>query len=291
MVKAKKETAAKDRPHSFNGDPVLASYLDDIADSTPLDAGAEAELARRIRRGDESARNALVEANLRFVVAVAKEYQRRGLSLSELISAGNVGLITAAERFDETKGFKFISYAVWWIRQAILQTLTEQSTVRMPVNRRDMMAKIARAQEVLQKGGGQPTVSQVAEALGFSEEEVEQTLVNSQPVRSLDAPFDEGEEHCLMDRLCDEDGNTPEEEVLKFTLTEDIASALASLNPRESEVLRLYFGLGAAPAMTLDQIGIRFRLTRERVRQIKEIALNKLRHPRLQGLLRVYAEN
>ena len=291
MVKAKKETAAKDRPHSFNGDPVLASYLDDIADSTPLDAGAEAELARRIRRGDESARNALVEANLRFVVAVAKEYQRRGLSLSELISAGNVGLITAAERFDETKGFKFISYAVWWIRQAILQTLTEQSTVRMPVNRRDMMAKIARAQEVLQKGGGQPTVSQVAEALGFSEEEVEQTLVNSQPVRSLDAPLDEGEEHCLMDRLCDEDGNTPEEEVLKFTLTEDIASALASLNPRESEVLRLYFGLGAAPAMTLDQIGIRFRLTRERVRQIKEIALNKLRHPRLQGLLRVYAEN
>lgn len=291
MVRAKKEKAAKDWPHSFNGDPVLASYLEDIADSTPLDAGAEAELARRIRRGDEAARNALVEANLRFVVAVAKEYQRRGLNLSELISAGNVGLITAAERFDETKGFKFISYAVWWIRQSILQTLTEQSTVRMPVNRRDMMTKIVRTQEALQKGGGKATVNQVAEALGFSEEEIEQTLVNSQPVRSLDAPFDEGEEHCLMDRLCDEEGGTPEEDILKFTLTEDIASALDSLNPREAEVLRLYFGLGAAPAMTLDQIGIRFRLTRERVRQIKEIALNKLRHPRLQGLLRVYAEN
>lgn len=291
MVKTKKEIAEKERPNTFNGDPVLASYLDDIADSTPLDAGAEAELARRIRRGDEAARNALVEANLRFVVAVAKEYQRRGLSLSELISAGNVGLITAAERFDETKGFKFISYAVWWIRQAILQTLTEQSTVRMPVNRRDMMTKIVRAQEALQKGGEQPTIRQVAEALGFSEEEVEQTLVNNQPVRSLDAPFDEGEEYSLMDRLCDEEGGTPEEQILKFTLTQDIASALDNLNPREAEVLRLYFGLGPGAAMTLDQIGIRFRLTRERVRQIKEIALNKLRHPRLQSLLRVYAEN
>jgi RNA polymerase primary sigma factor len=291
MVNTKKDSLASERPRGFEGDPILATYLGDIATSTPLDSGAEADLARRIRCGDEEARNTLVEANLRFVVSVAKDYQRRGLSLSELISAGNVGLITAAERFDETRGFKFISYAVWWIRQSILQTLMEQSTVRMPVNRRDMMAKISRTQEMLQKGGKRPTVTQIAEVLGFTEEEVEQALVNNQPVRSLDAPFEDGEGHCMMDRLCDEDGDTPEEFVLKFTLTEDIAAALDNLSGREAEILRLYFGLAAAPPMTLDQIGTRFRLTRERVRQIKEIALSKLRHPRLQGLLRIYADN
>ena len=162
---------------SGEGDPVLASYLSDIAASSPLSSREEGQLARRIRAGDEAARNELVEANLRFVVSVAKDYQNRGLSLAELISAGNMGLIIAAERFDETKGYKFISYAVWWIRQSILQTLMEQSTVRMPVNRIDMLAKISRTYEELQQDGAAPTLEKVANTLGFTEEKIEQTLI------------------------------------------------------------------------------------------------------------------
>ena len=170
----KKMTKAtnKRRLRSGEGDPVLASYLDDISDSTPLAAAEEAQLAARIRAGDETARNELVEANLRFVVSVAKEYQNRGLSLVELISAGNVGLITASERFDETKGYKFISYAVWWVRQSILQALMEQSTVRMPVNRLDMLSKISRTYENLQRDGSAPSMEKVAETLGFTQEKV-----------------------------------------------------------------------------------------------------------------------
>ena len=281
----------KKRPQaSTEGDPILASYLSDIADSNPLSSGQEAELACRIRAGDEEARNELVEANLRFVVSVAKDYQNRGLSLAELISAGNMGLIIAAERFDETKGYKFISYAVWWVRQSILQTLMEQSTVRMPVNRIDMMAKISRTYEELQQDGAIPTLEKVASTLGFSEEKIEQTLIHSQPIRSLDATFDEGEERCLLDYLCDEEQLSPEEKVLEYTLQEDIDSVLSGLNAREAEVLRLYFGLGQDRSMTLDQIGARFKLTRERVRQIKEIALSKLRHPRFYTRLRGHAE-
>ena len=268
----------------------MASYLDDIADSTPLAPVEESALAARIRAGDESARNELVEANLRFVVSVAKEYQNRGLSLVELISAGNVGLITASERFDETKGFKFISYAVWWIRQSILQALMEQSTVRMPVNRLDMLAKISRIYEALQQDGSPPSLEKVADVLGFSQEKVEQTLVDNQPIRSLDAPFEDGEERCLLDYLSNEEQMTPEDEVLSFMLKEDIDSVLGGLNGREAEVLRLYFGLLNEPSLTLDQIGLRFKLTRERVRQIKEIALSKLRHPRFYARLRVHAD-
>jgi RNA polymerase primary sigma factor len=272
------------------GDPVLACYLEDIADSTPLSPSQEADLARRIRSGDEAARNQLVEANLRFVVSVAKEYQNRGLTLSELISAGNLGLLTAAERFDETRGYKFISYAVWWIRQSILQTLMEQSTVRLPVNRLDMLAKISRTYEALQQDGSAPSLEKVADALGYSQEKIEQTLVDNQPIRSLDAPFENGQERCLLDYLCDENQLSPEEEVLRYTLKEDIDSALSGLSRREAEVLRLYFGLTNEPPLTLDQIGAYFKLTRERVRQIKEIALSKLRHPRLYTRLRAYAD-
>ena len=180
MAKRKRaETNEKKRINPAGSDSVLASYLDDISNSMPLAAAEEAELAVQIRAGDESARNKLVEANLRFVVSVAKEYQNRGLSLVQLISARNVGLITASERFDETKGYKFISYAVWWIRQSILQTLMEQSTVRMPVNRLDMLAKISRTYEALQQDGSVPSLEQVAKVLGFSEDKVEQTLVDS----------------------------------------------------------------------------------------------------------------
>ena len=285
---AKTTTNKKLRPGE--GDPVLASYLDDISDSTPLAAAEEAELAARIRAGDESARNELVEANLRFVVSVAKEYQNRGLSLVELISAGNVGLLTASERFDETRGFKFISYAVWWVRQSILQVLMEQSMVRIPVNRLDMLSKISRTYEALQQDGSVPSMEKVADTLGFSQEKVEQTLVDNQPIRSLDAPFEDGEERCLLDYLSPERQLTPEDEVLVFTLREDIDDVLGGLNEREAEVLRLYFGLLNEPSLTLNQIGGRFQLTRERVRQIKEIALSKLRHPRFYARLRAHAD-
>ena len=273
------------------GDQLVATYLKEIADSTPLSSKEEGDLARRIRAGDEDARNILVEANLRFVVSVAKQYQHRGVGLAELISAGNVGLMTAAERFDETRGFKFISYAVWWIRQSILQTLMEQSTVRMPVNRLDMLSKISRTSEALRQEGRNPSLDVVAATLGFSEQEVEQTLVTGQPVRSLDAPFDDGEERCLMDCLSDEEQASAEDQMLEFTLQEDIAVALQGLSEREAEVLRLYYGLGRDRPLTLDQIGTRIKLTRERVRQIKELALSKLRHPRFYGRLRAYGEN
>ena len=184
-----------------DGENAIRLYFNDITDSTPLSREREVELSERIRQGDMEARDELVQANLRFVVEVAKHYQNRGLSLAELISAGNVGLITAAERFDETKGYKFISYAVWWIRQSILQALMEQSTVRMPVNRIDMLTKISRTYEALQQEGSAPTRGQVADTLGFTEEKVEQTLVENQPIRSLDAPFeaaglDRGAAHC-----------------------------------------------------------------------------------------------
>jgi RNA polymerase primary sigma factor len=283
------KTTTKRKLRSGEGDPVLASYLDDISDSTPLAAAEEAELAARIRAGDESARNELVEANLRFVVSVAKEYQNRGLSLVELISAGHVGLITASERFDETRGFKFISYAVWWVRQSILQALMEQSTVRIPVNRLDMLSKISRTYEALQQDGSVPSMEKVADTLGFSQDKVEQTLVDNQPIRSLDAPFEDGEERCLLDYLSLEGQLTPEDEVLVFTLREDIDNVLGGLNEREAEVLRLYFGLLNEPSLTLNQIGGRFQLTRGRVRQIKEIALSKLRHPRFHARLRAHA--
>ena len=276
--------------HLVEGDPVLARYLEDIADTRPLDSGQEADLARRIRAGDDSARNALVEANLRFVVSVSKDYQNRGLTLAELISAGNVGLMVAAERFDETRGFKFISYAVWWIRQSILQTVMEQSSVRLPVNRLDMMTKINRAREALQQEGRSTNLANVARQLGATEERVEQILIDSQPVRSLDATFDDEEERCLLDSLCDESQQSPEELLLEFSKRADIDSVLSDLNQREAEIIRLYFGLGQEPPMTLDQIGVRFRLTRERVRQIKEAALNKMRHPKLCASLRAHAE-
>lgn len=272
------------------GDPILATYLSDISGSSPLSSKEEAKLARRIRRGDEVARNELVQANLRFVVSVAKDYQNRGLSLAELISAGNVGLLVAAERFDAAKGYKFISYAIWWIRQSILQTLMEQSTVRMPVNRIEMMAKITRTYEELQQDGNRPSFEKVANTLGFSEEKVEQTLINSQPIRSLDASFKDGEESCLMDFISDEVQPSPEQNMLEYAMQKDIDTVLAGLNSREAEVIRLYFGLGQDRPLTLDQIGIRFRLTRERVRQIKELALSKLRHPRFHTRLRSYTE-
>ena len=192
-------------------DVSLQTYFNEIASSQPLSREKEAELAERIAAGDDRAREELAEANLLFVVTVAKQYRNRGLSFSELISAGNVGLITAAERFDETRGFKFISYAVWWVRQMILQTLMEQSTVRVPPNRIDLLSKISRTIEALQKDGERTSLETVAAALDCSVEVVEQTMISVQPVRSLDAPFDSTQERCLLDCVCEEQRSVEDE--------------------------------------------------------------------------------
>lgn len=267
----------------------LGSYLGEIARSHPLSGAEEVSLAQRIKTGDEAARNELVEANLRFVVSVAKEYQNRGVPLSDLISSGNMGLITAAERFDEEKGFKFISYAVWWIRQAILQTLAEQSrTVRLPLNKVGLLYKISRAsRQLMQERVDAPEPEDIAAQLDVTVEEVQETILHGRSVRSLDARF--REEESLLDVLPDDRQESPEFEVMKGCLRHQIESALGSLVGREAEIVRLYFGLDGELPMTLDQIGGRFGLTRERVRQIKEKALHRLRHPSRSDQLRTYS--
>ena len=269
----------------------LGSYLAEIAHSKPLSSADEVDLARKIKQGDERARNRLVEANLRFVVSVAKEYHNRGVPLADLISAGNMGLITAAERFDEDKGFKFISYAVWWIRQAILQTLAEQSrTVRLPLNKIGLLYKISKASRLLQQERADaPPPEAIAEQLDVPVEDVKETLMCGRSVRSLDATFREEEDQSLLDVLPDDRQESPENQVMRGCLRGQIDSALNGLVERESEILRLYFGLDGEEPMTLDQIGARFGLTRERVRQIKEKALHRLRHPSRCDRLRTYS--
>ena len=269
----------------------LGSYLGEIASSHPLSGSEEVALARRIKVGDEAARNQLVEANLRFVVSVAKEYQNRGVPLSDLISSGNMGLITAAERFDEEKGFKFISYAVWWIRQAILQTLAEQSrTVRLPLNKIGLLYRISRAsRQLMQERVDAPDPEDIAAQLDVTVEEVKETILHGRSVRSLDATFREEENQSLLDILPDDRQESPEIGVMKGCLRHQIESALDSLVGREAKIVSLYFGLDGEEPMTLDQIGMRFGLTRERVRQIKEKALHRLRHPSRCDQLRTYS--
>lgn len=275
----------------WDAEESLGSYLGEIAHSHPLSGAQEVILARRIKAGDGAARNRLVEANLRFVVSVAKEYQNRGVPLSDLISSGNMGLITAAERFDEKRGFKFISYAVWWIRQAILQTLAEQSrTVRLPLNKIGLLYKISRAsRKLMQERADDPVPEDIAAQLDVPVEEVKETILHGRSVRSLDATFREEEDQSLLDILPDDRQESPEIGVMKGCLRHQIESALGSLVGREAEILRLYFGLEGEEPMTLDQIGERFRLTRERVRQIKEKALHRLRHPSRCDHLRTYS--
>lgn len=268
----------------------LGSYLAEIANSSPLSTAEEVELARKIKQGDERARNRLVEANLRFVVSVAKAYQNRGVPLADLISAGNMGLITAAERFDEDKGFKFISYAVWWIRQAILQTLAEQSrTVRLPLNKIGLLYKISKASRLLQQERtDDPKPEEIAAQLDLPVAEIKETLMCGRSVRSLDATFKEEEDHSLLNILPDERQESPENQVIRGCLRGQIDSALCGLVRREAEILKLYFGLDGEEPMALDQIGAHFGLTRERVRQIKEKALHRLRHPSRSDQLRIY---
>ncbi len=258
----------------------LDQYLRDISIYPLISREQEVLLAQRIRENDQEALDTLVRSNLRFVVSVAKKYQNQGVSLSDLINEGNLGLIRAAHKFDETKGIKFISYAVWWIRQAILQALAEQSRiVRVPLNRAGTLHRIGkRASALLQELGREATHAEIAEGMEITEEEVAKTMAISQTHLSLDAPMTPGEDNRLLDYLPDNVNPTPDEETFEKALTESIAEALGGLKEREAKILRLYFGLDGAEPMTLEQIGTVLNITRERVRQIKEKALSRLRH-------------
>ena len=261
----------------------LRLYLDDIAASKPLSREREVALAERIKDGDRVARDELVQANLCFVVDVAKKYQNRGLSLSDLISAGNLGLLTAAERFDGTKGYKFISYAVWWIRQSILQSIAEHArTVRLPLNKVNLLKDIAKVSRKLgQERGSDPDIQEIVEELNVPLEEVLETILSARTVRSLDETFEEeDDERSLLDILTDERQDAPDIDVLNEELREQINAALHYVDERERYIIRLYFGLDGNEALTLEQIGNLMGLTRERVRQLKERAFLKLRNPK-----------
>ena len=271
----------------------LRLYFDDIADSTPLSREQEVELSARIHAGDMDARDELVQANLRFVIDVAKNYQNRGLSLADLISAGNVGLMTAAERFDGTKGFKFISYAVWWIKQSILQTIADHArTVRLPLNKLSLLKDISRASHKLGQGRDtEPEIEEIAAELEVSPQEVQDTILSARSVRSLDESFEEDDERSLMNVLRDDDQAPPDGDVMEETARRQLENVLEALDEREFKIIRLYFGLEGAEALTLEQIGGLMNLTRERVRQLKERALSKLRHPqRYEALLAICDE-
>ncbi|MBE0592024.1 MAG: sigma-70 family RNA polymerase sigma factor [Gemmatimonadales bacterium] len=258
----------------------LDQYLREISQYPLITREDEVDLATRIRTGCEVSLDKLVRSNLRFVVSVAKKYQNQGVSLSDLINEGNLGLIRAAHKFDETKGIKFISYAVWWIRQAILQALAEQSRiVRVPLNRAGTLHRIGKRSSALQQElGREPTVEEIAEGMDISEEEVAKTLSISQSHLSLDAPLAPGEDNKLLDYLPDTQNAGPDQETFERALTDSIEEVLGTLKDREAKILRLYFGLDGQEPMTLEEIGSMMGITRERVRQIKEKALARLRH-------------
>ena len=265
----------------IDGDEALKQYMKDIASSVPLSRQREVELASRIGKGDTAARDELVQANLRFVIDVAKTYRNRGLSFAELISAGNVGLMTAAERFDGTRGFKFISYAVWWIRQAIRQTLAETTrTVRLPVNRQSLLKQISLASERLERNReGNPSVDEIATEMDMPAKVIAETLGSGAAIQSLDQPFAEGDEGSLLTTLADPDQFSPDTGVLRDAANEHLEVTLRCLDERERRIIHLYYGLNGKDVFTLGQIGAQFGITRERVRQVKERALIKLRNP------------
>ncbi len=271
-------------------DRSLDLYLKEIGETPLLEANQEIELAQRIHSGDQDALEQLTKANLRFVVSVAKQYQNQGLSLADLINEGNIGLIKAAKRFDEKRGFKFISYAVWWIRQSILQALAEQSRiVRLPLNRVGTLHKIGKtASELEQEFGRAPSTDEIAEELDMTVSEIHSTLQISNSHLSLDQPFTEGESNSLKDVLEDEKSPSPDEDVMRISLKREIERVLGTLSEREAEVITLYFGINRDKALTLEEIGERFGLTRERVRQIKEKAIKRLKHSTRSKNLRAY---
>lgn len=269
----------------------LEKYLQEIGKVDLLTPEEEVDLAKRIKQGDQAALEKLTKANLRFVVSVAKQYQNQGLSLSDLINEGNLGLIKAAQRFDETRGFKFISYAVWWIRQSILQALAEQSRiVRLPLNKVGSLNKINKAfSELEQEYEREPSADELADTLEIATEEVETTLGVAARHVSMDAPFVEGEDNSLLDVL--ENSSTPSTDSkldYRESLRREIERSLSTLTTRQCDVIKLYFGIGVEHPMSLEDIGEKFGLTRERVRQIKDKAINKLRSANRSKLLKNY---
>ncbi len=268
----------------------LDKYLQEIGKVDLLTPDEEIDLAIKIKKGDQLALERLVKANLRFVVSVAKQYQNQGLSLGDLINEGNLGLIKAAKRFDETRGFKFISYAVWWIRQSILQALAEQSRiVRLPLNRVGALNKIGKAYSNLeQEFEREPNANELAIELEMDINEVSDTLKISGRHVSMDAPFAQGEDNRLLDVLSNDSQPTPDFTLMSESLKNEIERALSTLTDREAEVIKLYFGLNKEHSLTLEEIGEKFNLTRERVRQIKEKAIRRLRHASRSKNLRAY---
>lgn len=258
----------------------LDKYLQEIGKVGLISSDEEVKLAQRIRNGDPIALEKLTKANLRFVVSVAKQYQNYGLSLGDLINEGNLGLIKAAKRFDETRGFKFISYAVWWIRQSIMQSLAEQSRiVRLPLNRVSGINKIQKTfSELEQKFQREPTAEELADSIGISTEEIILNQQHNKRHVSVDAPFQDGEENSLLDVMSDPVPDMPDAKMLSDSLKIEIKRAISKLTSREAEVITLYYGLNGEGALTLEELGERFNLTRERVRQIKEKATRRMRY-------------
>jgi len=278
---------------SAGGNRSLDVYLHEINRTPLLKREQEQTLAQQIRDGSQTALDSLVKANLRFVVSIAKQYANQGLSLEDLINEGNLGLIKAAHRFDEKRGYKFISYAVWWIRQAMLQALAEHSRiVRLPLNRAGTLYRIGKASRQLdQELGRQPTAEEIADRLNLSVEEVQDTMSIANTHVSLDDPYsDEREDNALVEYLTDEEQASPDEGTYSNALTEDMEKALNTLGERERLILTLYFGLNGEDPLTLEDIGKRMDLTRERIRQIKEKAIQRLRHSTRAKYLKGYIE-
>ena len=268
----------------------LDKYLQEISKAELISDDAEVDLARKIKKGDNDSLNKLVRANLRFVVSVSKQYQNQGLSLPDLINEGNLGLIKAAQRFDETRGFKFISYAVWWIRQSILQALAEQARiVRLPLNKIGSINKINKAFTKLeQEFERTPTDEEIAKELDINAKDVKQSLASSGHHVSMDAPINPEEDGSMYDILLSKESPSPDSELLKESLQKEIERSLSTLTNREANIIRLYYGLNGKHAHTLDEIGEGFYLTRERVRQIKENAIKRLKSTSRSKILKTY---
>jgi len=282
--------ATKTKKSSSDSNRALSKYLEEIGKFEPLSPDREIELAQRLRAGDMMALTKLTEANLRFVVSVAKDYQGQGLPLTDLINEGNLGLIKAAKRFDETRGFKFISYAVWWIRQSILQALAEHSRiVRLPLNRVGTITKITKEAETLeQQYERTPSQAEIARGLDLKTGEVSDAIRISRKHQSLNAPFRDGEKNSLIDVIQDDAQPTPDSSLMLDSLRQEIRDALGTLKPRERDVIKMYFGIDREYALTLNEIGEEFNLTRERIRQIKENAIRRLSHKSRSKKLRSY---
>lgn len=271
------------------GSEALERYLQDISKEEMVSTDEEVELAKRIRQGDKNALERLVKANLRFVVSVAKQYQGQGLELTDLINEGNMGLINAAMKFDETRGFKFISYAVWWVRQSILQALADKSRlVRLPLNQIDYVSKVNHFyHDFMQKNNRAPSLDEVADALGMEKSKVNAALLTSGKHISMNAPLIDDEDSCLLDLLTNDDKGNADSSLISDSLKEEVHHALDLLPERESQVIRMYFGINT-PELSLEEIGEKLNLSRERVRQIKEKALTLLRNAQIGSVLKEY---